>query len=291
MRKLFFSLPIIYCLSSHAQKNEFAIKKGDIKLNGNLIATYDGKGGVFKPKQIGVFLPNGKDTLIAITELVFDPRNPLWPELTVYYSVRFPGSDEPGFYLKHPNPRVASGRMAEKDILELVFRDSLPSPINNAQLDNASIASLRNRCSYDHDKIVRFIKNVEDTVATINSVLVKRDLSKPVTFRTVKTDSDPMESSTTLEIYQDNVLLGRLIKKLRGGNFPKATYTIWKSIQPITVDGIELKYSPVAFCETSPSFTDIPVNTTAPKKELKVKGDYSQLESAILNILVANKWL
>ena len=80
-------------------------------------------------------------------------------------------------------------------------------------------------------------------------------------------------------------------KLVSTGNFPKASYTFWKSITPVLVDGIDLKYSPVAICSSGATAFDIPIISVVGKNEYKIKGSFNQLETAIANVLVSNKLL
>ena len=264
-------------------------KKGNIKQNDVVIANYDGVGSIFKWVKLGVFAPDGKDTIIRISEEDFDPKDPLFPGLTVAYKLEFLNTSIPYFYVS--NTKRAGTRFLERDAMEMIFNDSVPVLIKDGKLDMAAADQFRARYSYDLDKQKAFIAKVEDSVTILNAQLVERDLSKPVSFKMVNDKSTQFDIDQTFEIYQDGKLLGRVLKKVTGGNFPEAKYTFWKSITPVVIEQIDLKYSPVASCTTGPTPFPISIFTVAGKKELKLKGTYTQLELPIVNMLIAGKFL
>lgn len=136
------------------------------------------------------------------------------------------------------------------------------------------------------------MKKVEDSIAILNNnAQVKRDLQKPVVFKLVSNGGLAGDISQVMEIYQDGALLGRIKKDVRQGQFAKANYSVWKNVDPVVIEGIDFKYSPVAICSTGRSVFDIPVVAVVGKKEYKIKGSFDQLETLIVNTLIANKLL
>lgn len=276
-------------LVASAQK-KVACKKGDIKADGQVIAQYDGVGSMFKEVKLGVFPAGSKDTIIRVTEVAFDPKNPLFPDREVVYKVEFKNSTASPFYVC--NPRRKGTRFMERDVMEMVFNDSVPVLIAQNKLDEAAVEQFRSRYAYHFDEVIKFIKGVEDTLATLNSIAIERDLSKPTSLKIISDKSDQFETNQVFEIYQAGVLLGKVHKTVTGGTFAKATYTFWKKVPPAVVDGIDLKgFSPVATCSTGSTVFDIPVVAVVGKNEYKIKGAFNALESQIINVLVSNKLL
>lgn len=134
------------------------------------------------------------------------------------------------------------------------------------------------------------MKDVEDSIAIINKPNADRDKTKPVTFTVINDNSfSKADTDQLFEIRQAGVLLGRLQKKVEAiGSFPKANYVFWKVVTPVTINGIDFKFSPLAICKSGPSTFGIDVIAVAGKKTYEVKGDYSALETVIANTLIAN---
>jgi hypothetical protein len=287
MKATFLLLGICLSLAGTAQK-KVTVKKGDIKLEGQLIAEYDGVGSMFKLVKQGVFAPGSKDTLISVTEENWDPKNPLWPGSEVVYKLEFRNGAKP-FYVS--NTKYKGVRFLERDAMQMVFNDSVPQLVAGGKLDEEAIEKFRTSYAYDIEKVQKFVKEVEDSIAIINAVEIARDLTRPVIFKVVTDNSNQYEVSKIMDIYQGDVHIGRLIKKVSPGTFSKATYTFWKKIEPITINGIDFKWSPVAYCITDNTPFDIPMIAVIGKKEFKLKGNYAAIELPLANILVTNKLL
>ncbi len=284
---LLMTIPFVIT-SSFGQKN-ITCKKGDVKQNNLVIANYDGVGSIFKMVKLGIFAPGAKDSIIRVTEEDFNPNNPLFPGINVVYKLEFLNTSIPYFYVS--NTKRPGTRFMERDAMEMIFNDSVPVLIKDGKLDAAAAEQFRIKYSYDFDKVKGFIAKVEDSIAVLNAQLVERDLSKPVSLKIVNDNSNQFDVDQTFEIYQDGKLLGRVLKKVKSGNFPEAKYTFWKSITPVVVEGIDLKFSPVASCTTGSTPFPISVFTVVGKKELKLKGTFNQLEVPIINMLVSGKFL
>lgn len=288
MRKIFLFLALCFAITSFAQK-KITCKKGSVKQDGQLIAEYDGVGSMFKLVKLGVFAPGSKDTIIKITEESFDAKNPLWPDIEVAYKIEFKNSLLASFYVR--NAKNPGTRFMERDVMEMLFNDTVPALMVQNKLDEPAVEKFRSRYSYDLDKVKKFVKEIEDTIAILNKAEIVRDVTKPVIFKVVNNLSNQYEVNQVSEIYQDGVLLGRMLKKVTPGTFSKATYTFWKTIQPVTVNGIDLKNSPIAYCSTGATEFDIPVIAVVGKTKFEIKGAYNALETQIANLLVRNKLL
>jgi len=288
MRKSLLVFALCIAGSAFAQK-KVTCKKGSIKQEGQLVAEYDGVGSIFKMVKLGVFAPGSKDTLIRVTEETFDAQNPLWPNTEVTYKVEFKNTSLPPFYVR--NTKMPNVRFMERDVMEMLFNDSVPVLVSQNKLDEAAVEQFRKSYSYDLDKVKRFVKEVEDSIAILNKAEIARDITKPVSFKVVNDNSNQFEVNQVSEIYQDGVLIGRMVKKVTPGQFSKATYTFWKKIEPVTVNGIDMKHSPVAYCTSGSTPFDIPVITVVDKKQFNIKGAYNSLETQIASLLVQNKLL
>lgn len=289
MRKAFLFLALCLTVMTTMAQKKITCKKGDVKQDGQVIAEYDGVGSIFKMVRLGVFAPGSKDTLISISEENFDPKNPLFPDLEVAYKVEFKNTTQQPFYVHNPkNPNV---RYMERDAMEMIFNDTVPAMISNAKLDLDAVEKFRSTYAYDLGKVKDFVKAVEDSIAIINKIEIARDRAKPVTLKIFADNSNQFETNQVFDIYQDNVVIGRVVKKVTVGSFPKASYTFWKHITPITINGIDMKHSPVAYCSSGATSFDIPVTAVIGKTEYKIKGAFNALETAIANLLVQQKLL
>lgn len=288
MKQIFLCLVLCASVTSFAQK-KLTCKKGSVKQNDQLIAQYDGVGSMFKMVKLGVFAPGSKDTLFSITEENFDPKNPLFPDLEVVYKVEFKNNSQSPFYVH--DPKNTSVRYMERDVMEMVFNDSVPPMISEGKLDEAAVEAFRTKYAYNYAETRKFIKDVEDSIAIMNQTEIVRDRSKPISFKIVNDNSNQFEVNQVSEIYQDGVLLGRMVKKVSPGQFSKASYTFWKKITPVTINGIDMKHTPVAYCITGSTPFDIPIISVIGKNEYKIKGTYNALEIQIVNVLVQNKLL
>lgn len=260
-------------------------------MNDAAIAEYDGKGGMFKLYHLGVFATGSKDTVFSVHEYNFNPQNPLF-QLVTGYKLTFNTLAKTSIDIKN----FYNFRLIEKGILPLIFNDSVPLIIENGKGNEESLREFKKAREYDHEKYLSFIKVVEDTITSINKVILKRDtrkvivLTKAMENSYINPHSGLNEVNKIFDITQDNILLGNLHKKVTGGNFGLANYTFWKLITPLTVNGIELKASPVAMvtikaCEMFP----IEMIIVSGKKIHKLTpGPYNQMENPLVNLLVGN---
>ncbi len=291
MNKLVLSFLLLSCSLLAAAQKRVVCKKGKVFVNDAATAQYDGKGGAFKLYHLGVFAPDSKDTIFSIHEYNFDPQNPLFDPVNGY-KLSFNDDAKTTFDIKSPY----NFRLVEKGLLPLIFNDSVPLLIQSGKLNDDSLKAFRKTKEYNHNKYLSFIKEVEDTLARVNRVILKRDFRKPILFtKTIDNSiSNPHpelnEVNEVYEITQDNILLGKLQKKVTGGSFGKADYIFWKAITPLTVNGIALKSSPLAMV-TIKAGEMFPVDLViiAGKKTYKFRpGPYNQMDTPLINELVAN---
>jgi len=289
MKRILLLAFLLPAMIASAQK-KVTVKKGDIKSEGQVIAQYDGVGSIFKEVRVGIFAPGSKDTIISVTEVAYDPKNPLFPDPEVVYKLQFKNTSLAPLYVC--NPKRKGVRFMERDVTEMVFNDSVPLLVANGKLDESAVEQFRSRYRYHFEEILQFVKGVEDTIAILNSTAIQRDQSKAPVMKIIADKSDQFEVNQVFEIYQGGVLLGKVHKQVTLGTYPKAKYSFWKSVPPTVVDGIDFKgFSPVASCQSGPTTFDIPVIAVVGKGEYKIKGAFNALENQIIGVLVANKLL
>jgi hypothetical protein len=305
MKNTLLTFLILSCMHLHAQET-VTIKKGDIKNKGVLIATYDGKGGAFRLGNYGVFLPNSKDTSISLREYTHDFENPLFEEELFLYRVTFNGTPAQSIYIR-PKPTTGKllgkyyetyGRKLGKDVIEELFNDTVPVLLTDKGLDNDSVTAYIKRCAFDLDKLAGYVKSVEDTIAMFTKDPINRDKAAVPQFRQVNAGgmNDAMSASYTYEIYQGDVLLGRMIKRTKGGSFPSASYYFWKKVPPNNrLIGEPINYVPIAYIANASWINDLGSETlkiVVGKNHLKFqpKGSPMTAEMMLLNILIKNNY-
>src|SRR5205814_7943454 len=110
-------LTAVALLPSLIFAQNYDVKKGKISIDKNIIATYDGKGSIFKLFDLTVSSPN-KKPLIKIQEKWLDFKNPLrrdgdrWAEIT---------------FLDNPEKKMSyhfvnDARLIERDLIGLLFK-------------------------------------------------------------------------------------------------------------------------------------------------------------------------
>lgn len=244
------SLLILLCvnLSVFAQKT-ITVKKGDIKVNGEVIATYDGKGGnAFRMGKYTINIPGSDTPYITLKEDVIYFNNPLFDNQHWIYEVQC-ANGQHFYYRAAPvtkkffgNTVVLNPRKTGNDIIEEFFNDETPLPITDKALNKENIEKLITKLGYDKDKVMADVKETETAIASIAPQLVARDKAKPVVF-TKQTDED---LATWYAIVQDDKIIGRLYKRI--GN--ESIYQVWKKAPAgFTIQGKAAEFVPVAITE------------------------------------------
>lgn len=234
------------------------IKKGDIKKDDVVIASYDGKGGAFKVARYWIGLPASTDTLITLNEYLYDFNNPLFKENLFLYKVVFKTKPGETFYIR-PKPTKGKvfgkeyenyGRVFGKDVIEELFNDQVPLLVNDKGLDADSVqAFIKNNC-FRLDIETAYVKVLEDTIGMLTKDTIARRRTEPVLLTLAKTGpmNDAISAQYTYDIVQDNVILGKVQKNQEGGSFPEVEYIFWKRA-PLGSSflGKAATYVPIAF--------------------------------------------
>jgi hypothetical protein len=235
----------------YAQKN-VVVKKGDIKVNGEKVATYEGKGGnAFRMGKFEITLVGASSPAITLQEDAIYFKNPLFDEVHWIYEIRFADGDI-AYYRAAPvtkkffgNVVTLNPRKTGDDILEELFNDETPVFISNGALNKENIAAFKaSSKAYPKEKIMKEAKESEEAIATITTVNVNRDKSKPVMFTAEKNKDADMGNWYLLT--QDDKVIGRVYK--RTGN--EVTYQVWKKTPAgFKLQGKEVEFAPIAITE------------------------------------------
>lgn len=251
MKIQFIVLSLLLAFSSVAQKN-VVVKKGDIKVNGEKIATYDGKGGnVFRMGKFEITLAGATTPVITLKEDVIYFKNPMFDEEHWIYEIKFSDGDV-CYYKALPvtkkvmgNVITLSGRKTGDDIIDELFNDETPVLISSTGLNKENIAAFKaSPKNYNKDKIMAEVKQAEDAIATILKVNVDRDKTKPVNLiPQPKTENDP---GNWFLISQGDKIVGKAYKRI--GN--SLIYHVWKKTPAgFKIGDKEYEFVPIAITE------------------------------------------
>ncbi len=227
------------------------IKKEEIKVNGEKIASFDGKGGnAVRMGNYNITIVGESVPAINLKEDVIYFQNPLFDEQHWIYEVKF-ATGQSFFYRAAPvtkkffgNTIVQNPRKTGNDIIEELFNDEVPLLIANKALNKENIDNFIAKHAYPKDKIMAEVKETEAAIDSIASQNIVRDTKKPLVFNLQKgTESD---LGSWYIIVQDDKIIGRLYK--RTGN--EAVYQIWKKApQGFILQGKEAEFVPIVITE------------------------------------------
>jgi hypothetical protein len=225
-------VPTLVCIVtfSYGQKT-VKVSKGKVKSGDEVIAEYDGKGGVFRLGHYAVTIPGTEDSIITLSEVDHDFNNPLLDEVHFLYQVKF--STGQTFYLR-PKPYI--GKMFGKvyvnytrkfggDVIEEIFNDTIPLVIENKALNKETIDKVIARISYPYETIMANAKALEDSIDMYAKQPIARDTKKPVSLQLIPNLSS--SGSSWFAIIQDNQVIGRMYK-FTDDRIPQASYQVWK---------------------------------------------------------------
>ncbi len=256
MNKILF-VPLVAISSFAFSQKSVVVKGGKIKVNDAVTAEFDGKGGMLKTYRLGVFAPGSKDSIFTVYEELYNANYPLFDNLRLY-KLTFSDVGKTSFYIKKKD----NGWTAEKGVMEQVFNDTLPRLIKDGKLDTDSLNAFKAKVSFDLDAYKTYLKTTQDSVgAEVKNTVIKRDSQKPFVFKPVKdklmNNNKPHFNDAELvyDIYQDNVLLGRLEKVTHTTITSTSYYTYYKYIGIKTVNGMRMLYAPVAVCVNEEGFS------------------------------------
>lgn len=271
-----------------AQK--YNIKKGKITADNSLIATYDGKGGIFALFNLTISSPANKP-LINLKEKYFDLENPLRRNTNRWIEVTFYDNPEKKAAYRFPTEY----RYLEKELLGLLFTNNKPSLIQGEAFDQQAVSDYMKANKYDFTADSIYIRQYEKENKERVLAQLGRDKKAPVEVRYDSKHEDDTETTYTHEVYQDGILLGKVEKVVgtvaAGG---QATYYIfWKRVlTPYTFEGEKMDVAMLAFMKAPTGGFDGQLVLMADKSKNKIKiTDYSKAEFQLVNWLItAGVW-
>lgn len=250
MKIQFIVLSLLLAISATAQK-KVVVKKGDIKVDGALVATYDGKGGnAFRMGKFEIKLPGASTAAITLKEDAIYFKNPLFDEVYWIYEIKF-SDGEVLYYRALPvtkkfmgNVITTNSRKTGDDIIDELFNDETPVFVTAAGLSKENIAAFKSSPKfYNKEKIMAEVKQAEDAIAGILKVNVDRDKSKPVNLL-----SEPKKDDlgSWFSISQGDKIIGKVYKRTGNGFF----YQVWKKAPAgFKIGDKEYEFVPIALTE------------------------------------------
>lgn len=271
-----------------AQK--YNIKKGKITADNSLIATYDGKGGMFTLFNLTISSPVNKP-LIHLKEKYFDLQNPLRRNTNRWIEVTFLDNPEKKAAYRFPTEY----RYLERELVGLLFPNDKPSLIQGEAFNQQAVSDYLKANKYDFVADSIYIRQYEKENKERVLAQLSRDKKVPVEVRYDSKHEDETETTYTHEVYQDGILLGKVEKIVgtvaAGG---QATYYIfWKRVlTPYSFEGEKMDVAMLAFMKVTGSGLDPELVLMADKSKNKIKiPDYSKVELQLVNWLItAGVW-
>jgi hypothetical protein len=283
-------LVAIAAIPSLTFAQNYDVKKGKVSIDKNVIATYDGKGGLLRSFDLTVSSPAQKP-LFTIKEQYCDFKNPLRRDAVRWAEVTFLDNPEKKMSFHFPNDE----RPLERGLVAYFFKDSTPSLVQAEALNVQAVDEFIKKNSYDFiaDSLAvrKFEKENKDRIMEP----LERDKKQAVSLKLGTGDkivkSDAMENITFFDIFQDGVLLGQVEKHITTSvNFgTKAYYVIWKRVlAPYTYEGKQMRFGILAYIKTdSPTFDQELVLMTD-KSTLKYKTkDHTSSQYQIVDLLIS----
>jgi hypothetical protein len=282
-RVLLCSAALLSIFTLSAQK--YSIKKGKISADDVVIARYDGKGGVFKKLTIKI---NSVDDqpLLHIEEDRYDFKNPILRGGRIYVTFTQPSNPDKKLYYR------LKDAMLEKELLNHIFKDGAPSIIKDNKLNEEELVKFVGTTPYDPVADSLSIRKMEEENKARIAKLIPRDKTKPVELKPVGSKDKTGISETFLyDIYQAQLLIGRVEKRVTQGMSTRVDYSVWMKSEPFEFDGVKYNFSPVAYLDdASPTF-DNEIIMLKDKSEVKFKtpgNAYQSAEYSFVNWLISS---
>jgi len=280
-------LVAIAVMPSFTFAQNYEVKKGKVSIEKNVIATYDGKGGLLRLFDLTVSTPAEKP-MFSIKEKWFDPKNPLRKDGVRWAEVTFLDNPE-----KKMNFRLQDyAHPLERDLVGQFFKDSTPSLIQGEALNTLVVDEFIKKNNYDFIADSLYVRQFEKENKDRIMEPLDRDKKQPITLkRASKSEVGPgaQQNSTVYDIFQDNVLIGQVEKQLTTIISTKAYYVVRKrTLTPYTFEGAQTRFGLLAYLRTdSPSF-DQEVVVMTDKSTLKFKTkDHTTAEYQIIDLLIS----
>jgi hypothetical protein len=227
MKTYLCTLLLLTAGAATAQKT-VTVKKGEIKVNGEVAATYNGKGGnAFRLGEFTVTIAGQDTACMKLEEDTWYFKNPVFDAAHNYYAIKAGG--QTFYYRSAPetkkffgNTVVVHPRLKGSDIIDALFNDTMPAFIANKTLNLEAMKAWFEKNGYPREKIMAEVKEAEDAIQSIAATNVARDTKTPLFFNLQKTTEADL--GNWYAITQGGQVIGRLYKRI--GN--EAYYEVWK---------------------------------------------------------------
>lgn len=266
----------------------YDVKKGKVSIDKNVIATYDGKGGLLKLFDLTVSTPAQKP-MFTIKEKYFDFKNPIRKDGDRWAEITFLDNPEK----KMNFPLLGGERLLERNLVGLFFKDSTPCLIQGEALNVQVVDEFIKKYNFDYIADSLYVRQFEKDNNDRIMEALERDKKQPVTLKIASKTADArpggQDNTTVYDIFQDNVLIGQVEKQLTTIMSTKAYYIIRKrTLTPYTFEGKQTRFGLLAYLKTdSPTFDQELVLMTD-KSVIKFKTtNHTSEEYQIINLLIS----
>jgi len=280
-------LVAIAAIPSLTFAQNYDVKKGKVSIDKNVIATYDGKGGLLRLFDLTVSTPAQKP-MFSIKEKFFDYKNPIRKDGVRWAEVTFLDNPE-----KKTNfPLLGGERLLERDLVGLFFKDSTPCLIQGEALNTQVVDEFIKKNNFDFIADSNYIRQFEKENKERISEPLDRDKKQAISLKVASKSEARLgaqENSTVYDIFQDNVLIGQVEKQLTTIMSTKAYYVIRKrTLSPYTFDGKQYRFGLLAYLKTDGPTFDQELVLMTDKSILKFKTtNHTGAEYQIIDLLIS----
>jgi len=280
-------LVAIAAIPSLTFAQKYDVKKGKVAIDKNIIATYDGKGGLLRLFELTVSTPAQKP-MFSIKEKWVDFKNPIRKDGIRLAELTFLDNPEKKMNFRLPD----NERYLERDLVRQFFKDSTPCLIQGEALNTQAVDEFIKKNNFDFIADSLYVRQFEKENKDRIMEQLDRDKKQPVSLKIASKSEArvaPQDNSTLYDIFQDNVLIGQVEKQLTTIMSTKAYYIIRKrTLTPYTFEGKQTKFGLLAYLKTdSPTFDQELVLMTD-KSVLKFKTtNHTSEEYQIINLLIS----
>jgi hypothetical protein len=218
--------------------------------------------------------------------LRYDFDNPLLPDGRAYLTFTQPSN--PGKAVQYRLPRT----MNEKEVLMHMFNDGVPSLIKDNKLNEAEFTKFIGAVPYEFTADSLAVRKMEEENKARIAKLIPRDKTKPLELRKVEVkEKNAVSETIVFDIYQAQLLIGRLEKRITQGMSQRVDYSVWIKSDPFVFDGKQYSFSPVAYFENASDTFDNEIIMMKDKSEVKFKTPgslYQSAENSFVNWLISS---
>jgi hypothetical protein len=292
MQKLLLLLSLLALTFNFSSAQKIQLKKGIISRDGEPIGKMDGKASLLKGTSVSIQSLEGTD-LMNITSPI--KTFPLY-ESIMYYHIRFATPNKTISFI--PEKFLYSEKNLVEFLFESIGTDFLTKEGLNADMVDKFIADKDQSQAIAHDTTY-YSNLVKISKEKLKEPVVSRPLdSKVRLYSTEKKTIEAYGQKTleTFDIFQGNVLIGKLTKFYKGDPTlhvnatppPKEVeYTVLRKISAFSLDEKTIEFVNMAKVKSSISTPDIYSHCDGTwAKDLQASDIYSA-ESAIVNWLIS----